>query len=103
MTAAAFGPAGDVIALATAGNHVAVLEAATLRHTPWSLANTARPPQRLLQMPGSVCGISFCPDPQVTPACLAVTQKTKHLGQSNPSLGMPPQATPHAQKFGGLL
>ena len=98
MTAAAFGPAGDVIALATAGNHVAVLEAATLRHTPWSLANTARPPQRLLQMPGSVCGISFCPDPQVTPACLAVSQETKHS-----SLDASSQATPHAQQFGVKL
>lgn len=67
VTAAAFGPSGDVIALATAGNHVALFEASTLRHTPWSLANTARPPQRLLQMPGSVCGISFCPNPRVIP------------------------------------
>ena len=103
MTAAAFGPAGDVIALATAGNHVAVLEAATLRHTPWSLANTARPPQRLLQMPGSVCGISFCPEPQVTPACLAVSQETKHLGEYNSSLDASSQATPHAQLFGVIL
>ncbi len=49
VTAAAFGPTGDVIALATAGNHVAMFEAETLQHTPWSLANTARPPPQLLQ------------------------------------------------------
>ncbi len=79
VTAAAFGPAGDVIALATAGNHVALFEAATLRHTPWSLANTARPPQRLLQMPGSVCGISFCPDSKVTPSFITYHQACAHL------------------------
>ena len=81
MTAAAFGPAGDVIALATAGNHVALFEAATLRHTSWSLANTARPPQRLLQMPGSVCGISFSPDPQVTPS---IPHSQHHMGFCDP-------------------
>ncbi|CAL8461915.1 g1446 [Coccomyxa elongata] len=79
VTAAAFGPSGDVIALATAGNHVALFEAATLRHTPWSLANTARPPQRLLQMPGSVCGISFCPDPQVKSAVLHTASSLCHV------------------------
>jgi hypothetical protein len=65
VTAAAFGPSGDVIALASATNHVALFDPATLRHTAWSHAHTRVPPARLLHMPGSIAGISFCPDPRV--------------------------------------
>lgn len=66
LTAAAFGPDGVLIALATAGNRVALFETATLRHTPWSLAHApGRALARLARMPGSIAGISFCPDPRV--------------------------------------
>ena len=66
VTAAAFTPDSESIAVASAANEVALFSVALLQHTSWSASNAARLPARLLNMPGRIMHISFCPDPLVS-------------------------------------
>lgn len=65
MTAVAFAPDSTSVAVANAANEVVLFDVATLQHTRWSGKSAARLPARLLNMPGRVMHISFCPDPAV--------------------------------------
>ena len=65
VTAVAFTPDGASVAVANAANEVVLFDVATLQHTRWSGQSAARLPARLLNMPGRVMHISFCPDPSV--------------------------------------
>ena len=67
VTAVAFTPGSQSVAVANAANEVVVFDVALLQHTKWSMQNAAWLPARLLHMPGRIMHISFCPDPSVRP------------------------------------
>ncbi len=66
VTAVAFTPDNRSIAVANAANEVVLFDVALLLHAKWSAKNAARLPARLLNMPGRIMHISFCPDPSVS-------------------------------------
>jgi hypothetical protein len=65
ITAAAFGPASDVIALASSGVDVALFDVALLRHSVWTRENGAHLAESMQLAGGNVAGISFSPDVKV--------------------------------------
>lgn len=75
VTAAAFGPASDVIAVATARMDVVLYDVALLRHSAWTRVNGSRLAEspRLRELQGTVAGISFSPNPKVGSPELLVT------------------------------
>ncbi|KAK9820486.1 hypothetical protein WJX72_010807 [[Myrmecia] bisecta] len=75
ITCVALGPASDALALGFASNQVALYDVATCKPSAWTMQNKHSLPKRLLDMEGSICGISFNPSPQAA-ALLVHTQSS---------------------------
>ncbi|CAL5222772.1 g5185 [Coccomyxa viridis] len=90
VTAVAFTPDGASVAVANAANEVVLFEVATLQHTRWSGQSAARLPARLLNMPGRVMHISFCPDPSVQSAVMHTSSSLCNIDFGAP----PPNEVP---------
>ena len=67
ITALAFSPSVDVLAIGFASNHVWVYDVVKARPSAWSSSHSTGLPSRLLGMPGTLRSLSFSPAPQVPP------------------------------------